>query len=140
MTAPISCPDQSQPLRIRGIHTWSQVGAAGREEQQVRSRVPDGLADGPALVAAEVVHHHDVARSERLGEDAFDVGVEDVAVHWSVEDPGGVDPVMAERLGVSGTLCIRRRSGSNLTALNHPAARSDPQTLWRTGLPRSAIL
>ena len=46
----------------------------------------------------------------------------------------------ASIMGVSGTLCIRRRSGSNLTALNHPAARSDPRTLWRTGLPLPAIL
>ncbi|KMK63875.1 hypothetical protein IMCC21224_1725 [Puniceibacterium sp. IMCC21224] len=63
----------------------------------MRAGRPDGVADGVAFVAAEVVHHNDVARSEGWTQDALDVSAEDVAVHRAVEDPRRVDPVMAQR-------------------------------------------
>lgn len=56
----------------------------------------DRLPHGLAFVAAEVVHHHHVAGRERRDQDALDIGAEDVAVHRAVEDPGRVDPVVAQ--------------------------------------------
>lgn len=62
----------------------------------MRSNGPDGLAYRLAFVAAEVIHYHDVAGLERGDEDALHVGSEDVAVHGAIEDPGCIDPIMAQ--------------------------------------------
>ena len=46
----------------------------------------DGVADRLDRVAAEVVHYHDIAGREGGDEDALDIGSEDLAVHWAVDD------------------------------------------------------
>lgn len=44
-----------------GLLDWVQVRAIGGQEEQLRARRPDCLSDSAALVAAEVVHHDDIA-------------------------------------------------------------------------------
>ena len=48
-------------------------------------------------MAAKVVEDDNVARFERRDQELFDVSEEASAVDRTVEDGGGVDPVMAER-------------------------------------------
>ncbi len=50
-----------------------EVGAVGRQEEQMGASGSDGGAGGLALVAAEVVEDDDVARREGRGEDLLDV-------------------------------------------------------------------
>ena len=46
-----------------------EVGAVGRQEQQMSAGCPDGAAGGLALVAAEVVEDDDIARGQGRDED-----------------------------------------------------------------------
>ena len=50
-----------------------------------------------AAVAAEVVHDDDVAGLERRDEHRLDVSAEALAIDCAVEEPWGVDAVMAKR-------------------------------------------
>ena len=81
-----------------------QVRAVGREEPQMRSGFSNCAADGCGFVTAKVVHHDNVAWRQRGHENPFDIGPECVAVDRSVDNPGSIDPVIAqgcdERRGV----------------------------------------
>jgi hypothetical protein len=49
-----------------------------------------------ASMAAEIVHHHDVAGTKRREKDLFDIEAEAVAVDWTFKEPWRLDPVMAQ--------------------------------------------
>ena len=62
-------------LELReGLLDRVQVWAVWRQEEQMRSGIPDGLTDCLALVAAKVIHHHDVAARECRNENALHIG------------------------------------------------------------------
>ena len=65
-------------------------------EQKVGTGRADRLPHSLALVATEVVHHDHIAGSEGGGQNPFDIGSEDVAVHGTVEHPRRIDAVMAQ--------------------------------------------
>lgn len=100
------------------------------------------LTDGLALVAAEVVHHHDVTGRERRNEDALDIGAEDVAVDRAIEYPGRVDPVVAkgsdegrcvpmtERGRAWQTLASRRPASERLHVRLYPSLINEDQSRW----------
>ena len=73
-----------------------EVGAVGRQEQQPGTGTANGLADGGAFMAAQVVHDHDIAGRQRGHEALFDIVGEDLAVDRLVEDTRCVDPVAAQ--------------------------------------------
>ena len=58
---------------------------------------PDGGPDGGGLVAAKVVQDDDIAGMQRGDQHLLGKDAEDVRVDRAVEDPGRVDPVMAQR-------------------------------------------
>jgi hypothetical protein len=74
-----------------------EIGAVGRQEDELGTGAADGLADGLAFVAAQVVHDDDIARAERWHQELLDIGEEGLAVDGAVEHAGRVDPFMAER-------------------------------------------
>lgn len=74
-----------------------QVGAVGRQEEQVSPRGTDGAADGDTLVAAQVVEHDDVTWLERRDEELLDPGEEDHAVDGAIDDAGGLDSIRPQR-------------------------------------------
>ena len=51
-----------------------EVGAVGRQKDEVGAFVSDDGAGGLAFVAAEVVQNNDIAGREGRGEDFLDVG------------------------------------------------------------------
>ena len=65
----------------------SQLGTGGTDEP----------ANGFTLVAAEIVHDHDVSRTQRRDQNLLDIGLKALAVDRPVNKPRGVDPVMAQR-------------------------------------------
>lgn len=73
-----------------------QVWAVGRQEQEFRAGLADGLAHGLAFVAAQVVHDDDVASRERRYEELLDISGEELAVDRSVDHARCVDPVATQ--------------------------------------------
>ena len=53
-------------------------------------------------MAGQIVHDDDIARAQGRGEDLFDIGAEDVAVHGAIEDIGGGDAGGAQTGDESG--------------------------------------
>jgi len=56
-----------------------------------------GLAYGLGFVRPEIIHDHDVAGFKRGDQDPFDINEEAFAVDRPVEEPWGIDPILAER-------------------------------------------
>jgi len=57
-----------------------EVGAVGRQEDEVGAFGSDDGASGLAFVAAEVVQDDDIARGESRGENLLDVEEEDLGL------------------------------------------------------------
>ena len=77
---------------------------------------------GLAFVAAEVVHDYDVAGRKGRHEELFDIGGEELAVDWSIEDAGRIDPVAAQRRHEGQRLPFTERSLSDqLVTASAPA-------------------
>ena len=72
-----------------------EVGAVGWQEQQVRAGVANGSSDGFSLVAAEIVEHHNVARTEGRDQRLLDPGAEALAVNRAIEQTRGFHAVAA---------------------------------------------
>ena len=83
--------ERSSALRSRVLSLAKTIsigfrsGTVGRQEQQVRAGISDGPAHGNALVAAQVVHHDDVARPQSWHQELCHPGQEQAAVDGTVE-------------------------------------------------------
>jgi hypothetical protein len=75
---------------------WVQVGGIFRQEEGPGVGAPDGRSHGLGLVGAEVVHDYQIARPQRRGEDLFDIDQEPLAVDRAVDQPGRLDPIVAQ--------------------------------------------
>lgn len=73
-----------------------EVGAIGRQEDKPGAGGADRLADGLALMRAEIVHDDDVAGLERWHQHLLDIGAEALTVDWPVDDARRGDAVMPE--------------------------------------------
>ena len=77
---------RSAAFRSRALsfeHTflnWVEIGAVGREVEQMCARRFDQVAHLGPLVAGEIVHDDNVARPQRRGEKLLDVSFEDLGV------------------------------------------------------------
>jgi len=101
-----------------------EVGTVGRQEEELGPGGSDSLADGLALVAAEIVHHHEIAWLEDGNEDLLDIGEEGFAVDRSVNDARSLEAVMAEcRQEGERAPAAMRRLGDQLVAARSPAAQ-----------------
>ena len=74
-----------------------EVGAVGRQEDEVGAFGSYDGASGVAFVAAEVVQDDDIARRESRGENLLDVEEEDFAVDRAIDHPRRINPVVAQR-------------------------------------------
>ena len=73
-----------------------QVGAVGRQKQEPRADVLQDRGGLWAFVGGEVVPDHDVAAVQGRGQLGFDIEVEEFPVYRPANDPGRVQPVMAQ--------------------------------------------
>jgi hypothetical protein len=73
-----------------------EVGAVGRQEEEVGAGGADGAASGLSLVAAEIVEDDDVALGEGGSEDLLDIEGEELAVDRAIDDPGRIDAIAAQ--------------------------------------------
>ena len=74
-----------------------QVGRVWRQVEQLGLGGADGLADGRAFVAGEVVHDHDVAWCEGRHKELLDPFSKAGPVDGLIEDARRIDPVTAQR-------------------------------------------
>ena len=73
-----------------------QIGAVRRQEDPSRTSGSDGVSNGLAFVAAEVVQHHDIARLEGGDEALFDPGQEGGPIDRPIKDKRRTEPVTAQ--------------------------------------------
>ena len=74
-----------------------EIGGVGRQEAQRGPHPFNGCPHGRTLVAAQIVHNDDIARSEGRQQTLFDIGQEAGAVDRAVEDAGSGHAVVAQR-------------------------------------------
>jgi hypothetical protein len=101
-----------------------EIGTVRRQEEELCADAADGLANGPSLVAAEIIQNHHVASLEARQQEFPDIGEELDAVDRSVKDARRIDPVAAqgrkERLGSPVTV---RRLADQALAAKAPASQ-----------------
>ena len=79
-----------------GLLDGIEIGAVGRQEEQLGACFTDGAAHGLSLVTAEIVEDDDVTRLKGWDQKLLDIGEELLAVDRAIEEAGGVDPVAAQ--------------------------------------------
>ena len=84
--------------------------------------VPDGLPDGFALVASEVVQDHHIAGLQGWNQRLLDPGAEAFPVDWSVEQERRVHAVAAQggEEGIGSPATMRRLADQPLPTLAPP--------------------
>src|SRR5208283_359704 len=75
------------------VEKWGVFG----QDDQLRARGANGLANGFAFVAAEVVHDHRIARPQGERENLLDIGFERLGVDRAVQNPRRPDAIAAQR-------------------------------------------
>ena len=101
------------------------------------------MAHDIALVAAEIVHDHDIARAKGGQEDFLDIGPKALAIDRPLDEPWRIDPVMAQgREEGRGLPAAVRNLGGEFTSAWRPSVlvqvssmknsrfRCDSQTAW----------
>src|SRR5205085_1488663 len=99
-----------------------EIGAIGRQEEELGAGGADGAADERALVAAEIIHDDDVAWLEGGQEELLDPCPEGVAIDRAVDDARRFDAVAAQggREGQCPPASVRR-FGNEPVAARAPA-------------------
>lgn len=105
---------------LDGVEVWR----VRRQEPQPCSSGSDGCAHGFALVAAEIVHDHDIAWLQCRHELLFDIGTEGLAVDRTIEDARGGKLIAAQGAeeGQRAPMAVRSKAAQPLT-LRSPAAQ-----------------
>src|SRR5215211_7424099 len=100
-----------------------QVGAVGRQEEEMGADGPDGAACRLSLVAAEIVEDDEVALGERRDEDPLHVEGEELAVNRPVDDPRRIDAIDPQRGDEGQRLPMAvRHAGLETLSARPPAA------------------
>lgn len=91
------------PMRLRwalslakGYLDRIEVGAIGRQEEEMRSLGADALASFLSLMACQIVEDHDVSLGQGRGQFILDVEREEFAVDRTIDDPRRGDSVVAQ--------------------------------------------
>src|SRR6202167_6659593 len=74
----------------------AEVRTVGRQEEQLGAVCADRSTHRGSFVAAEIVHHYDVASAQARRQELRDVGEEAEAVDRPVENTGRGDPVVPQ--------------------------------------------
>lgn len=96
----------------KAISNGIEVRAIGRQEQEPCALRPDRFFGPLTFMAGEVVEDDDVAWLEGGRELGFDIGLEDHAVHWGINNPEG-DEAFALKARHEG-LCAQWPKGALL--------------------------
>lgn len=78
------------------LFDWIEIRGIFGEEKEPGTGCADGLANSFALVAAQIVHDHDIAGLKGRHKHLFDIDEEAFAVDGAVEQPRCLDAVVAQ--------------------------------------------
>ena len=73
-----------------------QVGTVGRQIEQLGTRRPDRSPYGRGLMAAEIVHHHDVAWPQGWDQELHHPGEETLGVDGAIQDARRGDAITSQ--------------------------------------------
>ena len=73
-----------------------EVRRVGRQKEEPGAARSDDSFDCRAFVKGDVVEDDDVTRRKRWRQLSFNVDLEDLAVHWGINDPGCGQAVVAQ--------------------------------------------
>jgi len=105
---------------------WIEIWTVGRQEEEPRSSRPDDVADGLALVRAEIVENDNVPGLQCFDEFGFDIDAEGLRIDGAVNDPRRLYPIMPQR-GDEG-----HRLPMTVWRVSHqPLAAHTPAAQWR---------
>ena len=106
-----------------GLLDGVEIGGIGRQVPEPGAPGTDGAADLDGFVAAQIVHHHDVAGPDGVEQLLVYPGPEALAINRAVEDAGRDDPIMAQgRHEGHGAPMAMGRVAAQPPALYTPAA------------------
>lgn len=84
-------------LKLREGHLDGvEVRAVSRQVLKVCAAGGDGLFDASDFVGGEVVAYYQIARSQFGAEHLANVGQEEFAIHWPIDQPRSAEPIMAQ--------------------------------------------
>lgn len=107
-----------------GLLDWIEVRRIGRQEQEPGSGPLNGPPDGFALMAAEVVHHHDVSMLKNGCQLLLGIGLKARAIDGPIKDARSGEPVHTQRTDEGQRAPTAMRSiGAQALALRPPAAQ-----------------
>lgn len=81
-------PEQGLQLS-KDLLNGVEVGRVWRQVEHVRSHMTNRLHNSSLLVAAEIIHDHDVTWPERRSQELLDVGQEALAGHGTIQNQRG---------------------------------------------------
>ena len=94
----VSCSCLAEQMFELGKYLFDrvQVGRVFWQEEELGAHRTDELTNCFALVASQVVQDDDIAGTKRRQKNLLDIGPEAHAIDWSLDEPGCIDPVMAQ--------------------------------------------
>lgn len=100
-----------------GLFDWVQVGAVGRQKEEFGAGVADGTPDIRTFMAAQIIHHDDVARPQGWHQCLLNPGQEAAAVDWTFQQTwrGNTIATQAGDEGHGFPMAVRRFCQQALT-------------------------
>jgi len=106
------------------LFDWVEIGAIGRQIEQICALGFDGLSDARDLVGGQIVHDDDISGLESGGEELLGPDPEGLAVHGAIKRQGCGDAVVAKccEEGGGAPVTVRGFRQQSLADRTAPAA------------------
>jgi len=92
----LACPSEQVFQFGEDLFDRVEIRTVRRQEEEPCACGADGLANGITLVAAEIVHDHNVSGLQTGHEDLLDIEPEALAIDWAIKDAWRINPVVAQ--------------------------------------------
>jgi hypothetical protein len=125
---------RSSAFSFEGVLDRAEVWRVGREVAQPSARRLDCRAGAGTSMRWQIVHHDEIARSQRRRRHLFDVGEERLSVHRAVEHHGRGQAAQAQGSGEGGRLPMTMRDGRTAALAPWGAATRTGHLGGRSGL------
>ena len=111
-----------------------EVGAVGRQIEQLGTGRPDRSPYGRVLMAAEVIHHHDVAWPQGWDQELYHPGEETLGVDGAIQDARRGDAITSQPGHEGECLALAVRNFGDQALTSGAAAMQAGHVRLRPGL------